>query len=416
MKGELLPLVFIILVAATVFTGFIFYNIFYGTKYQTQVFHIRTIDVVRNLIEDFKNYLKLSLTYSSQQSLREHACKGGIIDVKEGKVVVEEWICNGPTPVPVELSRNCLGTYTKYYLNVYLGEFNTSLPLKLSKTNFTNCIYGVDNSRVFGGKYDEGNFWINCSKITLAISGKNISEYEEINTSDFISKNRYWYMFRIFTEWANDDIYSPCICSKIECACSSTSGEEYCSSSCLREVEDCAQKALEDLQRRFDENVKCEKTRICCAQGRGPSCLPPSPCLSWGNRLCSNPCEHECYQPPSPEKICPPQPQSLSAFSQNSTFNYISNAIGFSGSSLNCKCLYWYEARLAGAYEFRCTDYKYYVPSSKGPVPLTFAASAYAYWRDQDVCKSENMCYCPPDAKSCEECTSVNCCTPCYPV
>jgi len=417
MKGELIPLVFIILLVAAIFTGFIFYNIFYGTGYQVQLFYITTIDVIRNLIEDLKNYLKLSLTYSSHQSLREHACKGGIIEVEEGKVIVAPWICNKPFPVPAEFSKNCLENYTKYYLNIYLGEFNTSLPIKLLKTNFTTCIYNIED--VVSGKYDEGNFWVNCSKAKITISGENIYEYEEIGINDFISKNRYWYLFRIFTEWAEDNVYASCICSKIGCACNSNSGEEFCSSSCLSQVEDCARKALEDLQRRFDEYVKCEKLRICCSQGKGPSCLSPSPCLAWENRLCSKSCEHKCYEPYPPEKICPPQTSSLYASSQNIASNYISDIVKFSddsNSNLNCKCRYWYEARIASAHEFRCTDYKYYIPSSKGPLPLTFAVSAYAYWRDQDACITENTCNCPKDATSCNECTPINCCTGCYPV
>lgn len=414
MRGELIPMVFIVLLAAASLLGFIFYNIFYGTKYQIQVFHIRTMDVIRNVLEDFKNYIHLALTYSSHQSLREHACKGGIIRVEDRRVIVAPWICNSPNPVSVDSSKNCLGRYTRYYLNIYLGEFNTSLPLRLLKTNFSECIYDVNG--VLSGKYDDGNFLVNCFESRIEIFGKDINLYEKVNTSDFISRTRYWYLFRIFTEWAMDNVYAPCVCSKIGCACSASSGEETCSPTCLAEVEDCAQKALEDLQRRFDKYVKCEKRRICCTQGRGPSCLPPSPCLAWNNRLCSIHCENKCFEPPAPEKICQLQFSSYQSYEETPNLQgYLDQSSDSSqeGSSLECFCVYWYEARLAAAYEFRCTDYKYYVPTSRGPVPLTFAVSAYAFWRDQDVCRGKNICRCPKDAVKCDECTPVDCCTPC---
>ncbi|MHA1865394.1 MAG: hypothetical protein ACTSWZ_02715, partial [Candidatus Heimdallarchaeaceae archaeon] len=64
-KGQLIPFVFIILLVAGVLIGYVFYNMFYGTSYQIQVFRMSMIDVIRNLIESFKNYLRLSLTYSS---------------------------------------------------------------------------------------------------------------------------------------------------------------------------------------------------------------------------------------------------------------------------------------------------------------------------------------------------------------
>lgn len=411
-KGQLIPFVFIVLVAGLALIGYVFYNLFYGRKYEVKVFRVRIIDTIRSLIEDFKKYLGLSLTYSSHQALREHGCVGGTIEVEDNEVVVTEWIANIPCKVPVDLSRDCLGLYTKYYLNIYSALFNTTLPIELSKTNFTKCVYDMEESGVLSGKYDEGNFFVNCTGAGIVTSTEKIQEYEKININDFLSRNRYWYMFRIFHEWANFNVYSPCICSKVGCACGSFSGEHACLSQCSNEAEECAEMALRDLQRRFDKYVKCEKRRICCVQGRGPPCLPPSSCLDWRTPSCSKLCEHECYEPPPPEKICPLNPhmifQNKPAAEESENLNFYT--LKFS-SSLECYSDYWYEARLAAAYEFKCTDYKYYVPSRKGPVPLVFAVSAYAFWRDQDACRTTLKCDCPEDAASCAECAGY--CTPC---
>ena len=413
-KGQLIPFVFIILLVAGVLIGYVFYNMFYGTSYQIQVFRMSMIDVIRNLIESFKNYLRLSLTYSSHQALREHACLGGSIGAGP-------WICNGPNPVPVEFSKKCLENYTRYYFNVYTGLFNTSLPVRLLHSNFTECVYDLDSGNVLSGDYDEGNFWVNCSGGKIIVSSKNANEYEKIDTNDFITKNRYWYMFRIFYEWAMDDVYSSCICSKIGCACGSSSAEQTCSSTCLDEVEECAQKALDDLQKRFDavdDYVECEKEKQCCAQGRGPACLPPSDCLPWENSICISDCEHKCQEPPPPGDICPVGSiQSYASGYKNSTItsgSYYSLKFFPLQEPLNCCCDYWYEARLAAGYEFKCVDHKYYVPSEKGPVPLKFVAHAIAFWRDQDACWTRNRCECPEDAISCTECSNI-CCTECYP-
>ena len=402
MKGQLIPVVFIVLLVAGVIVGYIFYNIFYGTEYQFQVFRTHTIDIVRNLIEQFKNYLGLSLTYSSHQSLREHACLGGLVGG------AGPWICNGPNPVDVDQSRDCLETYTKYYLNVYTNLFNTSLPIDLTKVNYTDCLYDVNRGDVFSKKYDEGNFWVNCSEPKIAVSGKNINEYEKILTDDFITKNRYWYMFRNFYDWANADVYSPCICSIIGCSCGSGSGEEFCSS-CLDPVEDCAQIALENLQKRFDDDVVCDMTRECCNQGVGPPCGCPCLCLPWENTCMAN-CQHECIDPPEAANSCPVSDSfSLQGFQEENSkpFSRIS------AQSLNCVCDYWYEGRVAAGYRYRCQDFKYFVPSDKGPVPLSFIVEAFAFWRNPCACWSKNGCNCPEDAESCSECQDT-CCTPCY--
>ncbi len=395
MKGQLIAFVFIILAVAGVITGYVFYNIFYGSQHQTQTFKVHTIDAVRNLIESFKNYLHLSLTYSSNQALREHAQSGALMPAGD-------WICNGPNPVEVEDSRECLEKHTTYYLNVYSDLFNTSLPVNFNKDYFSGCEYGVDESGVLDGEYDEGYFWSNCSGSKVSVSDKNINEYEEITTNDYITKNRYWYMFRIYDEWARADVYSKCVCG----CCVGCAGCDC--------TLDCARRAYEDLVSRFDDDVICYEPEDweCCDHEYGPiSCQPRSECLDWEDTDCK--CAgHDCTEPP---------PLETASFSSNSKLEnnlwYVIRKNGedtLSNSSiylqnLNCNCDYWVENRLAATYLFTCQDHKYYVPSDEGPVPLTFNALATAKWRCPDTCHNTATCTCPGGAETCDECE----CPPC---
>lgn len=418
-KGQLIPLVFVVILVALVLIGYIFFNIFYGARYQVHVFHVEIIDKVRNLVEDFKNYLRLSLTYSSHQALREHACLGGTIGSERN-----HWICNGPNPVEVDTSKQCLEVYTKYYLNEYSSLFNTSLPVQLIKYNFTNTIYGVDAAGVFAQKYDEGDFWVNSSGAKIAVTSKDVNVFEEITTQDFITKNRYWYLFKNFYQWAMDDVYSKCICSIISCSCPSSSGEEPCSS-CKGPVEDCAKRALADLQRRFDENVTCNKSEECCRQGIGPACGYPNACLGWASR-CAALCIHDCSPPQEKARSCPvekarPSPVGLTSSPLGETFGYhptgmtniFTQTLGMA-SDISCVCDGWYEGRVAAIHSFTCEDHKYYVPSDKGPVPLKFTVLALATWRNPMACYSTSPCLCPENAISCAECTCQGGCTECH--
>jgi hypothetical protein len=414
MKGQLIPVVFLVLLTGGVLIGYIFYNLFYGTKYQSLVFQVSVFDAVRNLIEYFKDYLKLSLTYSSHQSLREHACWGGTIGDERN-----HWICNGPNPVEVDQSKSCLEVYTKYYLNEYSALFETSLPAELTKHNFTDTIYDVDAGSVFSGKYDEGMFWVNSSGAGVGVIAKDLTESEKISTQDFITKNRYWYLFRNFYDWANDDVYSKCICNIIGCSCPSSSGEENCGS-CDTPVKDCAQRALDDLQRRFDKDVYCTMERECCRQGIGPSCGYPNQCLNWDSR-CAALCTHNCKDPSEGARSCEVTTPSFSSFSLSDltpVANPSGNDFSLDGNAFNsvfqdpyslsfqaaCSCWYWYEGRVAAIYSYKCEDHKYYVQSDKGPVPLTFKVLALATWRNPQACK---------DLRTCECGDQTGCCTPC---
>ena len=126
MKGQLIPLVFLILAVSGVITGYVLFNTFYGTKYEKELFNIRVLNIGSDVIEAFKAYLGLSLTYSSQQALRESACFGGLISEQPWA-----WICNSPNPLPVEKSKECSEKFIKYYLNVYASNFSIILPLSL---------------------------------------------------------------------------------------------------------------------------------------------------------------------------------------------------------------------------------------------------------------------------------------------
>ena len=404
MKSQLIPISFLLLSVGLIVIGFIFYNVFYGKKYEEKILEIRVLDAARNVIENAKNYLKLSLVYSSLQAMREQASSGG-------SVGAAPWICNGPNPLPIEVSKICLQNYTKYYLTIYGSKFNTTLPLNVYLKDFSSLIYQIEESEVLNGMYDEGNFTIEANDARISVTRDNLRVSEEFNISELVTKNRFWYMFRIFTEWAKEDPFSPCICAYLRCACSSSSGEEVCSS-CQRFADACAEYALKVLQNKFDEYVKCEKANICCMQGVGPSCLEPTDCIPWSNR-CSRNCEHNCTLPPS----------SISSYSshlQNSTSLFLPTKRIYLQTTnqqteckiFDCKTYYWYEARFSAAYIFTCKDFKYYISSPKGPKPLTFSVSVYAYLRDQDRCKALVPCECPQSATKCEECIPK--CTPCF--
>jgi hypothetical protein len=402
-KGQLIPFAFLVFLVAGIMIGYVFFNTYYGFQYKEQTLQISIIDAIGNVAQSLKNYLTLALSYSSNQALREHACVGGTVGSAP-------WICNKANPPPVQQSKECLEKYTVFYFDTYYDMFDSSLPVNITKyTNFTKCVYGIDEEGVFSGNYDEGDFWVNCSGATIIISGvnRNATLIENLNTTDVVTKNRYWYMFRKFYEWAMADVYSPCICSIIGCSCSSGSGSETCNS-CSGPAEGCAETAFIDLKGRFDSDISCIKEKMCCQQGVGPSCLPPSGCVAWENP-CGAKCNHECAEPSVFKRVCPAVPGikeeecSVSESSSKGTFlvkDFKLSYLSFGG----CTCQTWTEGRVAAGYKYTCQDNKYFVPSDKGPVPLMFSVTAYAFWRKPDACKNTIDCDCRTGEGCCSEC------------
>ena len=422
-KGQLLPFAFLIFLVAGIMISYIFFNFYYGTSYNIQTLLISTVDAIGNLAQSFKNYLKLSLAYSDQQSLREHACTGGTVGAAP-------WIVNGPNPVEVQQSKECLEKYTLYYFNVYLDMFDTSLPVEIKKYNYTQNSYGVDEAGVFSGIYDEGYYWVNSSDGVIVISGinRNVTLVDNLNNSDFVTKNRYWYMFRNFYDWAMADVYSPCICSVIGCSCSSSSGMEQCSS-CSDPTNNCAKTALNDLKNRFDGDVKCRMDKLCCNQGIGPPCQEGDECLPWTEEnTCLSKNDHQCINPSIGERPCPiKSPKTtttrtttttLSTKSSSPYTNLISSSNPFAeeGNESTSYCLIWIEGRVAAGYRYTCEDFKYYVPSDKGTVPLTFIVNAYAFFRYPKACMGYTTCPgCEQESSTTSTTGTTIPCGPCSP-
>jgi len=405
MKAQLLPLIFLILLIGGVLLSYFFYNAFYGTKYEESISERYTVDTLRNEIERLKGYSKQANIYSAHQALREHACLGGIIS-GEGSM----WICNGPNPVPPIDSRECLEDYTLYYANVYLGNYTIlDTPITLIKKNFSSCEYDVDPEEVlnppgiYDPYYDEGNFWVNITDALVSVSGGGATVNDYINIDEYITRNRYWHMFRIFTEWAKKDVYTKCVCNNICCACGASSGEEPCTGPCIVASEKCGELALKDLQSRFNATeINCTRTKpySCCTQGRGPYCLPATnKCEPWDND-CIAMCEHICISPPgSTGDLCPASNPILQMY-YNISKEYMEklnlNFLPAVYAQEYCPC--YYEARFATEHYYTCVDNKYHVPSDLGPVPLIFKGGAIAFL------KLPNACY--------DTCQVPMCCSP----
>ena len=401
MKGQLMPLVFFVLVIFGVIVGYVFFNTFYGTKYERELFDVRVLSLIDNVIQAFKGYLSVSLDYSNQQALRESACLGGLISVQPWA-----WICYGKyNPLLPEVSIACQEVFTQYYLNVYANNFSVQLPLASTINNYTTTNIEVNPSQVYTGTYDEANFWVRSYDSSVTMTGKTEQSQENLSTSDFITRNRFWYMFRIYDDWARENYYGKCLCG-------ATKGCGDCV-----DKEKCADEALKRLQQRFDEFVTCrrDKSTSCCIQDEGPPCGESTSCQVW-DAMCHARCDDPCLEPPLDYSACIPSGIVFTAgFGENTPQNSVSKpgVISFSSHLDGCYSIIWNEWRLAGQDVYTCKDSKYFVPSPKGPIPLEFRGIAHGTWFvEHPNCERKVRCDCPSDVTDCSQCRRTGC-TPC---
>ena len=392
-KGvSVLSFAFVVLAVGITLISWLMYNSYFGSSFQQQVFTESKIDTIRNEIEGMKNFIKQSLIFGSHQSLVQHAESAGLVNPQKAA-----WICGAPDVPTVEQTKSCLESYTKYFVNVYLENYTINLPVSLIKEGFENCSYNVTSGGVLSEKYDEGNFIVAVEGGKIYLSSKNaLGTSEIINSQDEITRNRFWYMFRIFKAWAEKNVLGNEIC---KC----TMGCQGCG--CVKRA---SELAYQDLIKRFDKHVICRVSDIqpCCQSETG--CGEPKQCLFWDeeeidpDKRCLLPCEKKCVKP---EDFFGSNKSSAKSTSEEHKKFYEEPLYADEdGEEEICTCLVWPEWRLAGSFGYSCTDYKYYVPGPGGPKPLTFSVSGFASFRVPH-----------PNCEVEVECTpgGGGCCTPC---
>lgn len=423
-KGtSILPFAFITLVVALGIISWSFYNTYFGSRYQATVFEQSKLDTMNNEMEKGKKFLKQACIYSSHQSTLESAVHGGVILPNKK---INSWICNvGPPLLPPDYfyeTKKCLEKFTKSYTNAYYSNFNSDLPVDISKQPFEASVYGVTRSGVFSGKYDDSfNIFLDGGKVSLSAGNMKISDV--LGQKEMIDRNRFWYMWRKFYKWAAKNIYGRGMCD-----CVSTCGGCKC-------AEKVAQKSFEDLRSRFDQYVSCQKTCNCCYSCEGSDCgidnrpgcgyyckIPKSDSCNidqlfitvdyWAPKKCRATCGKECA------KIEATFPSDENVFEKNNT-SYLGskttsqNAKGSTSSSQsgnkNVVCApYFMENRLASVHTFSCTDRKHHIPTGNGPKPLTFKVKAFGGYYDNDGCGCKFECR-NESALVCPELTGMKC-------
>lgn len=351
--------------------SYFFLNVNFS-KFAEKFFEIKKIDIFENIKNIISSYSKLSLYYSATYNLRGES---------------HTWIFNGFNPLEFEFLKSCKENITRDLFNTYLSKFYISLPLNIN-INFTQkCQWNLKEEDVFFGKHDEGNFSLNCSEVEIIIFTNDTILLDKIEPENFITNNRYWYLYRKIYEWAreNGDEFASCVCSLV--------------SSCAdcKSIDICYQNLFESLKEKFkdDEYVICRKTKPCCYRELGEPCIDLDGCHFWTKNICYLDPNYECPSIGSYfEKTFP-----ITRVSSSNVFIYLT-------------CL-WIENRMETSVIYECSEHKYYESTPSGPDKLIFTIGVFAGWKNYKACKEIIKCYYDANNAKCENCNN-NICEVCY--
>lgn len=378
MKAQIFQISFIIF-ALIFFLLSLYLAYFQFGKRAEEISVGRIVDIFDNIRNVINSYAKLSLYYATTQNFREES---------------HTWIHNGFNPLEFEFLKECKENLTTFYLNQYLSKFYINLPLNIEIKKVEKCNFDLTRESVFSGKNDEGNFSVTCNSTMIKIYINDTFLLSFLNSSNFITNNRYWYLYRKFYEWAqeNGDKFAACVCALVN-ACAN----------CVS-IETCYQGLLESLKAKFEDDkyVECyTEPSSCCYQEFGDPCKLPDGCQSWQNR-CYVANKYECKLP-----IGDMNYQNL-ANSNNIDIQYSMKEVKSVSSDFYCESCKWIENRMETNRRYWCIDRKYYESSPSGPQPITFTATVYAGFKDYVSCLNLVKNNCNPENAKCNGCRDVD--------
>ncbi len=327
--------------------------LFFHTK---ESFEIKILQLFQNIVDNFKSYLRIALTYSIDRVIDISAKKGGLI-TKEPQVWY--WIYCGPNIPSFEKIKRCGELNLNYSLNIYISNYKIELPLSLSTQNVTDCLFNLTEADVEKGFHDEGYYFVQCGNTSIKIEIKDkLSSIENIGEiKEFLMNNRFWYIYRKVKEWALEEgsKFASCIC---ECTPEGCHGfQQPCEC-----VEKCAEKAFNALKQKFkdDKYISCDMSEIYSECSRGDLCHQ---CNVTGN----------CINEPSCEICKPPSEcyfwEDFKRIPKKNLECAILRQASSTCKKLECK---WYWGRAGGNFVISCLDNKYFISQFGSPQPLEF--------------------------------------------
>ncbi|MBU5689585.1 MAG: hypothetical protein QXM68_01350 [Candidatus Aenigmatarchaeota archaeon] len=381
-QSSLLIIVSIVAVTAVIWI----LSMYNQTTYTKESLKNFMMSKMQQYIENFKGFTKTALTLASHQSTKNIAKNGG-----SNIGTTRTWICTSPSVPSVDEIKYYLSEDTKKILNSYMIKSNKSKEdegVEFFSGKF-NCIdYNVNQQDIMSGTNDE-SFDVGAYGSYLYINDGNFFINSSNNVYQDIGKVRFWYLYRNFRRWAEDNVFSRYMCGCMMQICNCNQAGE-CQSNCpgfYQCYTNAVQKALENLQNRFDSYVTCQANYGCCHQEK-QSCGDVTSCVYWDESPTCNNCYYGSYG-----DLCIQDELKLSSYDQSKPFVYSpANAQTLQDDCSDQIVEMWSTVKSSVEATFSCTDKKYRL-SVPGQNYLTFSVHTNVAIQSRN-CYTMGQCEC----------------------
>lgn len=343
-------------------------------------------------VDTIKGFSQNAQVLAIHEACRHVAAQGGQTSATG---FARSWVCNADVSPSLRSVKFFLSNLTTDYLNSYLLKLKFEDLPTVHVSEYTCTEFEVDE-KVYEGTFDE-RFNVSSIGSTINVTLEADAVRSSNHVRQEISQLRFWYMFRIFKQWAPEGASiiagGLCQCLPHTCNCREPTYQGFCEPSdtcppfnqCVKQA---LGRAVQALQAKFDEHVSCYANLIGTYHQPGLPCLT-NPCIDWPNPPACKACTIE-----QPGRLCGAEALKQLRY-DSSQLNLHSNPDSLQQRGY---CLYWHELRGSMEGLIVCTDEKYKL-SVIGERELSFEIHVMAKLRasladGMPICYKTAKCEC----------------------
>jgi len=270
-QSSLLILISLVVIIAILLLFYLFSSV----SIQERILFKTQLTKITDYLNVFKGFSKQTSVLASHSAAKEVAGSGGD-NVQGGEA--RSWICNNDRKPPtVNEVRYFLGEETKGSLNNYISNLWVEDIPDIYFSNFTCSDINVNELGVSSGLNDE-KYDVNSFGSFVEVAIKNNTASSTNDASVQVAQVRFWYLYRVFKQWAEATPYPDDAMSCIsEGTIYGTGVGQWCDNAVPQSFRSCiensASKAAQELEKLFsDPYIKCSYKIGCICAGISKDC------------------------------------------------------------------------------------------------------------------------------------------------
>ncbi len=260
-------------ISVLLLSSYIFYNMNAGSGFSKDISDYFQDFMKKDSLLSIKEIVNINSKIALESATVVSAKHGGFNDGYDNA-----WICNNKVFVPDDDKFvECINSTSNSYFNTLSHNF---------RVPFTDVLrFKLPYIDVYGNKEEYVEYKV-VDGVYSTLFNDNTSYYGFVNFDDYLTANRYWYLYNGFKKSIDEihDVLSSRMCDVLS-DCSHISEDDF-----EDDLENIGSTMVGILENNFDDDVECSYYIDCkeISETRGSSrgACTPNRCESWTNNKC----------------------------------------------------------------------------------------------------------------------------------